>query len=631
MQSKQSILSSEILARLIDSMADGFSVLDEAGRHLVVNQAMCRLTGWTRDELVGVGPPHPYWPPEHHDSIFAAFERTQKGDFGPFELTFLRKNGSRFPVLVSPSEVDGDDGKLVFATVKDVSALRYSERQLAETQGFLEAMLRGGDLASWDWHLTEGWAKVSDSYFTMLGYEPNEWVASYEEWAKRVHPDDIGAADNSMQMLLSDKGRLYDAEFRMLDAQGEWRWMLARGYVTERAADGEPCRITGTSQDIHRLKTQEEQLRQFQKMDVLGQLTGGIAHDLNNILAIIYGNLEIMKLNAPELEGVELAAVSDSLNRARDLTRALLRYSRNEAPRVELIDVNQRIRAVCEQFGSAGRLVGKLELELSDQPCTVRVDPGAFENALLNLLVNARDATHESGGEVRVTTKIESPTPLAILPSSLRVSICVADDGCGMPEEVAERALDPLFTTKPAGRGTGLGLAMVNKFVTGAEGAVTIDSTVGQGTRVGMVLPYVEGAPEAIGSAEESLSAQLHGTESIMIVDDESDLLSAIEKQLTFLGYDVRKSQNPRRALFELQREAVDLLLTDLVMPYTISGLELAQRARTIRPGIGLVFMTGYVDEPSRDEALKLGPVLAKPFTLAQLGGVLRRLLDQKT
>lgn len=629
--SKPSDLPDGLLDELVESMADGFSALDEQGRHILVNEKLCAMTGLRRDELLGVGPPHPYWPPEQYETIQAALARTMTGDFGPFELMFMHKSGTRFPVLVSPAQVEGKGGRHVFATVKDISKFKQNERRLADIQDFLETMLRAGDIASWDWHLDDGGLQVSDSYFTLLGYRPDAWLPSYEEWARRVHPDDIGSVDHNMQLLRTDARRMYDAEYRMRDANGEWRWMLARGYVTERAEDGSPTRITGTQQDIHRLKTQEEQLRQFQKMEVLGQLTGGIAHDLNNILAIAYGNLDLLELEADEKQLPYIPPLFDSLERAKDLASSLVRYSRKEPPHHELIDANEFAKTVCERYGTASQIAHKLVLDLADEPCTVRVDPSALENALLNLLINARDATQEAGDEIRIQTVIHRGAEQGSnAQGNGHVTIRVSDDGCGMPRDVAARALDPLFTTKAKGHGTGLGLAMVNKFAATAGGSIDIYSVEGSGTTVEITLPHHVGVPVDLEQAPESVTDELRGTESILIVDDESELLATIQNQLEFLGYRVTKAENPRNALFQLQETHYDLLLTDLVMPYTIDGAELAERAHDVRPDTRLLFMTGYADEPAKERVQELGPVLNKPFTLRDLARKVRALLDGK-
>ena len=533
---------------LIEAMADGFSVLDASGCHLRVNEALCAMTGFDRSALVGRGPPHPYWPPEEMPRIAKAFEDMEAGGSGPYELIFMRKDGTRFPVRVNPASIERGGVLNYFATVTDLTEQKRREAEVADLQKLVETMMEGGDLATWDWHLVDGWARVSDSYFTLLGYAPGEWDVSYETWAERVHPDDIGEADQNMQALISDEVRLYEAEHRMRAADGSWRWMHARGYVTERTADGKPARVTGTQQNIDAVRSQQDQLRQLQSMEVLGQLTGGIAHDFNNLLSILRANVDLLSM---DLEGDARELVdelSEALDRATELPRSLLRHARR-AP-------SQREPVVVESFLNASRHVLRtalssgirLEVARGTGLAAIEVDPGALQSALLNLVINARDALAR-GGTIRVGCRRESVDEAeagaqGVAPGSY-VVLSVEDDGPGMTPDVLARATEPLFTTKSDEDGTGLGLPMVDRVAREAGGFLRLHSAPGEGTTAELRFPAVVQSDLPREHRPPGRTRVLRGTERVLVVDDEGSLARATQRGLRSLGYAVSIATDP--------------------------------------------------------------------------------------
>ena len=620
----------ELAQSMLESLTDGVSIVDEHGVHVWVNDAFCDMVGFSREEMIGAHPPHPYWCPENIDAISDAFADTLGGEPSTYELHFRHKDRGAFPAMVSAFQFDSGGNRYYAATVKDMSAPERLSEDVTQTEQLVETMLRGGDVSTWDWPLPDGIPTVSDSHFTMLGFEPDAWVPSFENWKLRVHPDDLDAALESLDDLLNDRTRVYAAELRMKTADGGWRWLLARGYVTERDDEGNPTRVTGTHVDIHTMKLQEQKLRQLQKMEVLGQLTAGIAHDFNNVLAIVYGSLEILRLTAEERQRDSLENAFHSLDRARNLTRSLLNMTRVDSAGATQVNAFEVIIGMLSVLRSATSDTCELGFGSAAGVLPIRVDRALLENALTNLVLNAKDALAESGGRIDIHCEpvildATQAEPLNVKPGEFCV-LRVTDNGCGMSESVFEMATEPLFTTKPVGRGTGLGLAMVKRLADEASGFLEIESTEGEGTTVQLGFPLLSASFE---EDEDQVPAIEADGKTVLVVDDESELLDIVASQLERLGYNVIKVGNPRRALSEIQGRHVDLLLTDVAMPYTIDGVELARRAMAIRDPLSVLFMTGYADEAVTRKAAKMGPVLYKPFGIDRLAQYVKKALDE--
>lgn len=489
------------------------------------------------------------------------------------------------------------------------------------------AMLQERYLALYEWHLGEGWSWSSDTHLTMFGYPSDAWEVNYENWASRVHPDDIGEADGRMQALISGEVTTYRADYRFLNADDQWQWVQSVAYVTERDDTGATLRVSGIILDAQQAKARDAQHRHVQQMDLLGQITGGVAHDFNNLLAILTGCLEELREDSAGGGGV-LADMADALQRGQGLTQALLRHARREpvaATQLELKGQLQNLRRVLEAaLGDRANLT----LELPEAPIPIVASSIAFDSALLNLLVNAKDALPPTGGTlvVRLTERRldEAKARQHGLREGRYAVVDVVDDGCGMAPEVSARATEPLFSTKGLGRGTGLGLSTVKKLVVEAGGAIELQSELGAGTTVTLYFPSQELDDSAPRSASRPSDASLA---RLLIVDDEPAILRSLSRQLRQHGYAVETASNPRRALAELQRQRYELLLTDIVMPYTIDGIELAERALAAQPDLAVVFMSGFAAQAQEKAARAMGDLIAKPFSTETMHQSLLRAL----
>lgn len=387
--------------------------------------------------------------------------------------------------------------------------------------------------------------------------------------------------------------------------------------------------------DITRARATEEQLRHSQKMDALGQVAGGIAHDFNNMLAVMKGHLELTRMDLQDSPRVlaMLEPVDRSVDRAAELTRRMLRFSRTTPIREDVVVVDDLVRQMREMLQSSLTPEIEVVLDLDMRDARVRLDRGDLEDALLNLAVNARDAM-PSGGTLTISTRERMLEQGASelrgeLPPGAYLVLSIADTGSGMDAQTRARLFEPFFTTKGEFEGTGLGLSQVYGFVERSRGHIGVESRAGEGTDITILLPLRSEAADDAAPARSEPSVR-GGSETILLVDDEAELLSASRQILERLGYTVVASTDPAEALarFEAQPERFDLLLSDVVMPGGLNGYDLAEAIRAIVPGLPVLMVSGY---DSRKAITGTSfPLLPKPYSREALATEVRRVLDRE-
>ena len=383
--------------------------------------------------------------------------------------------------------------------------------------------------------------------------------------------------------------------------------------------------------DITEKLRDEMALRQGQKMEATGQLTGGMAHDFNNILQVIQANLDLVKSAVPNDRAAlaRLSAAGAAADRGARLTQQLLAFARRQPLAPQPTNVARLVRDLADLLRhSLGERI-TIELDIAAEPWNAKIDPGQLENAILNLAINARDAMPEGG---TVTVEVSNATLdrryAALHPDVTPgpyVLVAVNDTGTGMPPEVAAQAFDPFFTTKRDGKGTGLGLSMVYGFVRQSNGHIRIDSAIGQGTSVKLYLPRT--MDPVLDLSTDSAGGQ-SGSERVLVVEDNDEVRRAVEALLSGWGYRVVAAENPDVAAAILEKDAAfDLLFTDVVMPGSMSAIELAAMAQRLRPGIAVLLTSGYARELIPAEDRPDYPLIAKPYRgeelMARLRGVL--------
>lgn len=466
-----------------------------------------------------------------------------------------------------------------------------------------------------------------------LGYSREEWMADAGLWARLLHPDD---AERVLATLAADRasGRPSDLSYRLRTAQGDYRHFQDAAQIV-RTPEGHPLYLQGVMTDITDRLDLERQYRQAQKMEGIGRLAGGIAHDLNNLLTVINGTVELALPSADQVPGLrgDLLEIRRATDRAASLTRQLLAFSRQQVLRIEVLDVNRIARDLVKMLA---RVIGedvRVDTRFADTLGHIRADAGQLEQVLMNLAVNARDAMPHGGTLTIETRDVDLDAAFAarhvtVTPGP-HICIVVRDTGVGMDAATQARIFEPFFTTKEAGKGTGLGLSTVYGIVKQTGGSIWVESAPDKGTSFTLYFPRVDADIVEQSSAPHARLAQ-GGTETILVVEDEPAIRAVAVRVLTKLGYTVLEAASGEEALERAMRHEgpLDLLVTDMVMP-GMTGPELAAALRERQPSLRVLFTSGYSADAVaskfglQDEA----HFIAKPYALAELAREVRRVL----
>ncbi|WP_162600583.1 MULTISPECIES: PAS domain-containing sensor histidine kinase [unclassified Massilia] len=472
---------------------------------------------------------------------------------------------------------------------------------------------------------------VNPAFTEHFGWSAEE--ATIRPFMEMVHPDDRDDVARHL-LILAEGTPLVGYETRVLHKDGSHRWVQWTISPEGELLYGVARDITAEKHQADALRQAEDALRQSQKMEAVGQLTGGLAHDFNNMLAGVAGHLELMKLRLRMGQTGDLPARIDAAlgvtQRAAALTHRLLAFSRRQALDPKPTSVNALVMSMSDLVKrSAGPSI-TLRTRLQAALWTTLCDPNQLESALLNLANNARDAMPE-GGVIVIETENAVIAPLQAgrygdLKPGEYVLVTVRDSGAGMPPDVLARAFDPFFTTKPMGQGTGLGLSMVYGFARQSGGQVRIDSAPGQGTEVRMLLPrLVAEAPQAQLADGEAPLPALSRKGMVLVVDDEADIRTVMAEVLRLQGYTVLEAADAPQALRQLQERGrvgrPDMLVTDVGLPNGMNGRQLADQVRMLWPQIPVLLVTGYAESTvMRNETLPAQmELLTKPFAMAAL------------
>ena len=588
-----------------------------------INPAWTRALGWSIDAFVGRNSawllhPDDLAPAQARRDALAAgrevtFEgryRTRAGDYRLLSWTAVPFEGR------------------IYSVARDVTEERAREAALRDSQDFARLALQSvGGVGVWTYEVATDRFTCDAAISELYGLDAAEGASGIrrERFLANVHPADMPRLRATMAGGLERESDL-ELEYRLVHPGGVTRWVMSRGHTYFDEA-GRPVRRTGVGIETTKQRELADQLRQSQKMEAVGQLTGGLAHDFNNLLAGISGALDLMQKRLaqgrPGEIGRYLDAAQGASRRAAALTHRLLAFSRQQTLDPKPTDVARLIGGLMDLIRRTVGPAVTVETGGPPGPWMALVDPNQLENALLNLCINARDAMPD-GGRIRVEVGEGAIGPEADrdLPAGRYLSISVRDTGTGMPPEVIARAFDPFFTTKPLGKGTGLGLSMIYGFARQSGGQVRIASEVGCGTAVFIDLPRHDGDAAGLEVAGGGAAPGAGEGETVLVVDDEPTIRMLVGEVLADFGYAAREAEDGPTGLAVLMSTArIDLLVTDVGLPNGMNGRQLADAARVTRPGLKVLFITGYAEHAAVGNGhLEPGmAVLTKPFAMDDL------------
>jgi len=595
-------------------------MLDPEGCVINWNAGAERIKGYKATQIIGKHFSIFYTPEDREAGLPAkALATARREKHFLAEGWRIRKDGSRFfaSVVIDPIY---EKRKLIgYAKItRDVTERQLALTNLSESERQFR-MLVGGvtDYALYMLSPTGIVSNWNAGGQQIKGYLPSEIIG--QNFSRFYIPADQAAGKPQRALQIAEETGHYEEEGWRVRKDGSFFWASVvidairdeRGQLMGFAKITRD--ITERRQAQQKLEEMQRQLAESQKMDALGQLTGGVAHDFNNLLMIIAGNIHRIKKDLSTEAGLKaLNAIESASQRAASLTSQLLTFARRQSVNPQPIDVTTRVLALRDVLNSGLGNAVALEVDFADGVWPIIADPAEFETALVNLVVNARDAMPD-GGAVTISARNE--------PESEQVVICVKDTGVGIPDDVIKKVFEPFFTTKPVGKGTGLGLSQVHGFVHQAGGTVEISSTLGKGTKVCMRLPHA-----TLAESRDSEAPGKSGCGTVLLVEDNPEVADASAGLLEQLGYRVRWVSDAETALAEIERDGIDIVFSDIVMPGKMDGVNLARAIRKLRPGLPVLLTTGYSGS-SKDVQIDF-PLLKKPYLLQELSLELTKLTD---
>ncbi len=626
---------------LIDAVTDyAIYMLDPAGIVISWSPGAQRFKGYEESEILG----------EHFSRFYTDEDRAAglpnraletAAREGTFETEGwqLRKDGTRFWAHVVLDPIRGSRGDLIgFAKItRNLTERKEAQEALRESEERFRLLVQG----------------VTDYAIYML--DPQGHVTNWNSGAQRIKGyQESEILGRHFSQFYTDEDRATGLPRRALETAAREGKFEAEGWRVRkdgtrfwasvvidpiRNAEGELIGFAKITRDITERRQAQEALEvaqaalfQAQKMEAVGQLTGGVAHDFNNLLTIIVNSLDLLTRNARDPRDVKLIeSAQRAAERGAKLTQQLLAFSRRQPLQPNVHNPNALIEGFETVLRRAcGELV-RLQLSLAARVRWISVDAPQFESALLNLVVNARDAMPKGGSLKIMTGNVilgDKDTASSGLPPGQYVSISVQDTGHGMPPDILDRVFEPFFTTKEIGKGTGLGLSQVYGFVTQSGGHIKIDSTPDQGTKITMLLPAQENGDETPEEESETERPARETAGTVLIVEDEPAVLEVASDIFDSLGYDVVTATDANEALKVLEGSpSIDILFSDVIMPNGMNGVELARKAREMRPTLKILLASGYPMSALPSEGLGTGvSFISKPYRWTELADKLRAL-----
>jgi PAS domain S-box-containing protein len=604
---------------LVEGITDyAIYMLDPQGYVANWNTGAARIKGYKAKEIVGKHFSMFYTPEDQAAGCpRRALEIARKEKHFLAEGWRIRKDGTRFFASVVIDPIFEKRRLIGFAKItRDITERQNSLSELSKSESQFK-MLVGG-VTDYALYMLDPTGIVSNwnaGGERIKGYSAAEIVGQH--FSRFYTPVDQAAGKPARALKIAEETGHYEEDGWRVRKDGSFFWASVVIDPIRNDA-GELIGFAKITRDISERKEAQEkllvmqrQLAESQKFDALGQLTGGVAHDFNNLLMIISGSVHAIRKEITGERALKaLQSIDGASQRAASLTRQLLTFARRQSVQPQSIKLSERLEVLRDVLNSGLGSTVSLAIHVADDVWNIVVDPNEFETALVNLVVNARDAMPE-GGSVIISAKN--------VPEQARVAISVEDTGVGIPDDIAAKVFDPFFTTKAVGKGTGLGLSQVHGFAHQAGGTVGLKSVLGQGTSITMFLPKA-----ATQLTAEQVQVSLKGSGTVLLVEDNPEVATVSTGLLEQLGYKVRWAPNASAALAELQKDGIDIVFSDVVMPGKMDGIGLAKAIRAKNPKIPILLVTGY--SSSTTEAGSQFPILRKPYQLHELSRELQKL-----
>jgi two-component system cell cycle sensor histidine kinase/response regulator CckA len=628
------------LAAIVASSADAIVGKTLDGVVMSWNAAAERIFGYTEQEMVGSSV-FRLIPADLHDAERDLLEQIRGGEAVQFsETERIRKDGRRIYIALSVSPILDAQGRVTGASSikRDVTERRQAREALAQSQERLQLALKAARMGTWRWEVGTNELSWDEGLNQLYGVNPDEPVTRFEQFVDRIYLDDRPYVHKAIERAMEGAGGL-DYEFRIVLPDGRIRWLADQGRVVRDSA-GKLLYMTGVCLDVTERKQAEERLRQAQRMDSVGQLAGGIAHEANNMMSVVLGCADYVLQRTDLAEPVrqDVDQIWRAAKRTAGITQQLLAFSRRQVLQPQVLDLNATVR---ELEPILTRALGEnrgLRMHLSPTLGAIRADPGQLEQVLLNLTLNARDAM-EVGGRLTIETMnvvldaaYAAAKPVETLMPGDYAALVVTDTGHGMDRATLRHIFEPFFTTKPVGQGTGLGLSTVYGIVKQSGGFIWVYSELGLGTTFKLYFPLVASSPDQ--SAPPTAAPAGRPEEVILIAEDEPMVRNIMARTLRDCGYGVLEAADGRQALelVESRRGRVSLIVADVVMP-DLGGREMASRVAQRWPDVPVLFTSGYTGlDVVRRGLLEEGrEFVQKPLAPEALARKVREMVDARS
>ncbi|VAW69184.1 Sensory box histidine kinase/response regulator [hydrothermal vent metagenome] len=616
------------------------SITDSKGIITYANEAFCKINARKASELIGQSH-HISRSSSHPPAFFENIWRTiSRGNVWHGQIQNNTKDNDAYWIetTIVPFMNEDNTPYQYVAISTDITQIKLAGEALRESRQHMNDAQRMAHIGHWEHDLIHHKLEWSDEIYRILDLATDHPKPSYKRFIERVHVDDRKKV-NAVHKKSIHNNKAYSIEYRLRMDDEKIKHIIERSetFFDDR---NNAIRSVGTIQDITERFNMEEALRRSQKMEAIGQLSGGIAHDFNNQLGITLGYLDFLKEHYSNDEKPQkwICNATKATSRCVDLTRQLLTFARRQSSDKTLISLNAALKDMDAMIARSITPEVDIEYSLADDLWLTETTLGEFQDAILNLTLNARDAM-PNGGKLIIETanKHLDKDYTALNPDAKTgdyIQILVSDNGTGMNAATLEHVFEPFYTTKPEGKGTGLGMSMVYGFMERNDGYIKIYSEPDIGTSIRLYLPRARSVTNTEVNPHNDDTNLPTGTESILIVDDEADLLQLADQYLSDLGYHIYTAENARQAILILAAEKnIHLLFSDIVMPGGINGYELAQQATELCENIKVLLTSGFTSKTITNSGLThfASNILSKPYRKADLAKRIRLVLDSNT